>query len=656
MAILAAGGPAGRGDSFFPLVGPLMAVFGPASPGFSDAGDQSQIDPIIQQLMQRFPGLAGLTGANQPGTTTSSSGYGFPGVNLYSGQAASGGGLYGSTGTGIFEGASQGQPESVTGGLSSGFLGKSPSQAPLSNTGQPGTGGGGGGGAESVQGQSPMSGAGSFSSLSSAGDLSGQSWYDSQNLLGYPPQQYNLMGPVKQVLGGVDSIYRMSQAGQPTASLASSYASGATPTNLMDFNPDFAAPLNPVPGAFDEIPAASGVLPSGSFDVSTGTESGRSGASNGLLGSALDKMGLGQYAGPIGQGLGVLGGLSGLYGLVQGIQGGDAGKIYSGLYGSGSGLLSATGLGAIPFGTSAAGLASAEAGLGLGAGEALGGTLGGAFGMAAAPLAIFYGLQSMNTQMQDANKLNAMAHDTNQIRKAFGTAYPQLESGGQAYQMLQMLPYLPPDAQQQLLGTIRDWADVGRSSIPAVSQFISTQGGRHSSFNGAGEVAPMDVSQYEARTPDLYMQTVLAQMAAEDMLANRGVEMPTSGYHAWDPMQTLGLLSPTSGMPNIYRAPLSARSAYGLPDLGATGINTPIQQDEGATYLPEDVYQSLQKPGGRLSALQQYLTGLSPDFATSKLGMALQQIRPLIDPIVGDFGPGGNVTLPPGLLYPMATG
>ena len=104
-----------------------MGFVGPADPGMGLSGGGSaydQFDPIIQRLLQQFPGLANL--AQSSPATTSGIGYSYPGTNLFSGQAASGGGLFGSTGTGIFEGASQGQPESVTGGLSAGYLGKPP--------------------------------------------------------------------------------------------------------------------------------------------------------------------------------------------------------------------------------------------------------------------------------------------------------------------------------------------------------------------------------------------------------------------------------------------------------------------------------------------------------------------------------------------------
>jgi hypothetical protein len=150
--------------------------------------------------MQDFPGLAG--GATPANQTTSTLGFQSPGVNLFSGQPTSGGGLYGSTGTSLFETASAGQPESITGGLSSGYLGRSPSQAPLSNTGQPGTA------APNVSfptGPLGSSSGNAFSYLGAPGSLEtlgGTPQGNQGNLMGAPMQQYENFQGQPQVIEG----------------------------------------------------------------------------------------------------------------------------------------------------------------------------------------------------------------------------------------------------------------------------------------------------------------------------------------------------------------------------------------------------------------------------------------------------------------------
>ena len=87
-----------------------MPFFGPVSLGGGDpSASGGTYDELLARLMQEFPGLSNLSQGGPIGNTTGSLGFSWPGSDLYSGQPISGGGLYGSTGTGIFEGASSGQ-------------------------------------------------------------------------------------------------------------------------------------------------------------------------------------------------------------------------------------------------------------------------------------------------------------------------------------------------------------------------------------------------------------------------------------------------------------------------------------------------------------------------------------------------------------------
>lgn len=111
-----------------------MAFFGPTLGSDQTLGGSSNFPPgqygqLLQLLTQQFPGLRSLGGGGQPPTDTMAQmGYTSPGINLFSGQ---GGGQYG--GLGLFEGSAMGQPESVTGAIASGTVGRSQSQLP--NTG-----------------------------------------------------------------------------------------------------------------------------------------------------------------------------------------------------------------------------------------------------------------------------------------------------------------------------------------------------------------------------------------------------------------------------------------------------------------------------------------------------------------------------------------
>lgn len=110
----------------------LVGFFGPAGlSNYQPSTTQSGLSPeVVQALMQQFPALGGQS--QQP-NTLASMGYSFPGVSLYQGQGT------GSFGNALspFESAGGSSPESITGALATGSLGKSASQSPA--------GGGGGG-------------------------------------------------------------------------------------------------------------------------------------------------------------------------------------------------------------------------------------------------------------------------------------------------------------------------------------------------------------------------------------------------------------------------------------------------------------------------------------------------------------------------------
>lgn len=313
----------------------------------------------------------------------------------------------------------------------------------------------------------------------------------------------------------------------------------------------------------------------------------------------------------LGAGLGGLGLLSGILNrnpFAAAMGGIQAGSGLSQLLGGPSltsylmSLLSSSGeaAGAAAGGTAAAGGAAA-------AGEAIPAGASGLVGLGLTPFAI-----ALTNWLMGQGPPNGKAAETGQIRSDFATAYPRIKGAGETYGHFGDLADESPEQQDETLQGILAASRDQRSQIPALSQFTSTQGGRHSGSSGemlasfmpsTGGVAPIDVSGLEKETPSLYMLATLNGLGAEDLLAQRGINpyeggTNGNGYNYWDPGQTLQLLAQQGQVP-----------------VSPTGeLPQPMTAEEQQQY---------ESPGNRIQAINDYFARISPNYAGSPLAKAI---------------------------------
>ncbi len=614
-----------------------MGFFGPSSLGGGDPASQGgDYDATLQRLLQQFPGLTSLSAPQQgQGTTTASLGFGSPGIDLYSGQATSAGGLFGSTGTGIFEGASAGQPESVTGGLSSGYLGKSPSQAALSNTGQPGT-------SEAGAPAPAPTGAGQFANLLTPSGLATTQTggpVTDQNLLGAPAQSYDLLGPVKSVVGGA-------QLGQAFAGAPPLGQSFATPQSTFGGGQfDMSGPGAPSPSG-----DLGGMGPQGFGPGGTSTNPQPVASDAELFGgqsSGGGGFGFGQAASGLG---GILGGIQ----AYQGIKGGNPLAALQGLYSLYSGANSALGLG-LP--GAAEGLQSL--GTALGGTAAAGAQTAAEAGASAAGAGIMGGISAIPDVWEAANTFlphrfhpNAGKQETENIRRDFATAWPGLQGAPQT--LADLSTAQDPAALTRLLQA----ANYQVAQGPAVSHWLSTHGGeKHTMFYDA---PALDTSQQEAVSPQYQMDAVLGETLALDRMAQQGMDVsnqaltdPRGPYNVSDfwgggnntaaVQSMLGQLWDQSGAESSWDPTKQDwwSSQTGLDPRVATRWNTggtaqySVDPNNPNLYqvtpqpwrLSDTQAQAFAQPGHRIQAISDLFSQLNPNFASSPLGATLAYLQ-----------------------------
>jgi len=576
----------------------VSGFFGPSSLGGGDPSMQGGGDfqATLQRLLQQFPGLTSLQAPNMgQGITTSSLGFGSPGVDLYSGQPSSAGGLFGSTGTGIFEGASAGQPESVTGGLSSGYLGKSPSQAPLANTGQPGT---------SAQGNtvSPAgAGPGQFNSLAAPsftgfGTETGP--VTDQNLLGAPAQSYDLLGPVKQVVGG-------QQIG--------SAFSGAPPSGQS-----FATPSTTFGGGFDTSP--SGTVSPGDLTNTPGVSGFGAGATaphlTGEMGDVIPGSTGGGGASTLGQITGGLGGILGGLQLAQGIQSKNPLAAIQGAYGLYSGVNSALDLGLPTLSSLGSQVAQSAAEAGA---SAAGGAIMGGIG------AIPDVWEAANTFLPGLLNPGLARQETEGIRRDFGTAWPAYE--GTPATLADIAGTHDPAALQRQLQT----ANYQLAQAPAVSRWLSSRGGeKHTLYYDA---PALDTSQQSAVSPTYSMDAVLANTLAQDRLAQQGVtpDLGPQGLNVSDvwsnPQAMLGGLWGAAGMDPGNPLEHSFWNSGGAPQQIYNPDTQMYEEHTTPWQLSPEQAAAFAHPGNRMQAIQQLFSQLNPNFSQSPLAATLAYLQ-----------------------------
>jgi hypothetical protein len=292
--------------------------------------------------------------------------------------------------------------------------------------------------------------------------------------------------------------------------------------------------------------------------------------------------------------------------------------------------------GAIASGAGTLGGVAALGGTGAlgGAGTALSSAVAPVLGTLALPLAGL-GLWASNEDAQRANKIQSALRDTRNIRRDFGVAWPQLEGGGRAYDsMLQAFSAMTPEQQLQALPGIIEGASTGIGAKPAVSQFISTQGGRHGTLPGGPSVSPVDVSGFESESGLLTVKSVLANIAARDKLAQLGAPYDEA-LRAQDPMSAL--------------RDLDSRWFYG-PQIGdARPYIEGVEEYQGG-YTQADLPNwptpgemvTITTPGGRLQGIQALLTRLDPNFSQSRLAPMFAELLPFLG---GQVSPSAQATI-----------
>jgi len=381
-------------------------------------------------------------------------------------------------------------------------------------------------------------------------------------------------------------------------------SSGGSPVSGAPSAPGDSNPLAGISGGLGAISKLTGALRG---LEGLGVAPGETGNLSGLAGFDL-----GPWLGGIGGALGVL---TGGLGLASGIESGNAGQSALGGIGMLGGMTGLAGTGAL--GSGAAGLASAAAPV---------------LGSLALPLAAGAMVVS-NTAAKDAQKVNAMARDTAKIRKDMAVAFPQMLGGGQAYASLPDIATLPPDEQIAALSKALEAARLGVGGFPAVSQYLATEGGRHTDFNGFS-VAPQDISQINPQFFPLLGKSQLAQTASEDRLASLGVDPGTileGGYPAVQQLNWLWHLDPALGG--------SEGLGFAPPGQGAADWNA-FDGNPGGYFsnglpnreVPQELIDAMGVPGtNRLNLLANYFAGLDPNFGSSQLGQMFTSLSPYMD-------------------------
>ncbi len=353
----------------------------------------------------------------------------------------------------------------------------------------------------------------------------------------------------------------------------------------------------------------------------------------------LNEVGLGPYAGQIGSGVGAG---TGALDFVNAIQTGNP------LGAAVSGLGAANNASELFGGPTLGSLASAA--LPAATQEALAqllASVGGTAGLGMVSAGLLPIIQSMFGQdfslpFSGSGRGPAQLHETNTIRRNFGTAWPQFQGAGDA---MGALGGAMQGGDAQALQALIQQAETAQGALPAISQYLSTEGGRQSAGGTGIHIPAMDVSGYEQQSPILQMQAYLADLGARDKLAQLG-----SPYDETQAPQM-----------QVY---LNALGQQG--QLGGRQFNTPTgayQDPNSPDYLPPDqLAQMLQltpeeaaglsQPGQRLQTIQSAFGRLSPNYAGSPLALALQGLLPQLQGAVH----AGNAALLQRMAPPQTQG
>lgn len=337
-----------------------------------------------------------------------------------------------------------------------------------------------------------------------------------------------------------------------------------------------------------------------------------------------------------------LGGVGGLLGLAGGIENQNpfqAGLGAFGAYGGLSHLFPDTvpSIGSLFGGAGGEAAAGGLAGLGTGA----------LAGLVAAPATIALGdwvAEMFGSGPHVTNKQSAMAHDTQNIRQAFQTAYPQMQQGAQAFGSLPGIAGLPSAQQIPMLQQALSTANAGVGAFPSVDQYIATQGGRHSNFHGFS-VPPVDVSGVNNQFWPMLGGSDLAGLAAADRLAALGTDPGTvaggGGYSPIEQLNWLRFLDPAvTGTVQTGLAPAGKGGADWSPlpftpeDL-AMGSQTGYYGNGLASIeVPQATLDAMGTPGNRLAGMQSFFSGLDPNFSSSQLGQMFSTLGPYMNQTV----------------------
>lgn len=375
-----------------------------------------------------------------------------------------------------------------------------------------------------------------------------------------------------------------------------------------------------VPGAIGSgLRSASALTRMGGFP-------GASGTLNALGGPLTIGLGLAQ-GNPLGAASGVPATLSGLGGLATAASG--LGPIMAG---------GATAAELAALGATGAEIAAASPVLaGLGSGLSTAGSI------AALPVAIA-SLIALNQQFQSAETARRKAEETGRIQEGFAQNWPRLSQIPNTMESLNRLGLLGQAEQLDTLQSALRESRAAISALPAVSQYLGTQGGKqsHPLFTYPG----VDVSGYAAETPALTSQAYLAQLRAGDLLAQRGVEQPPlnlmpEGYTGrpvgfdtaidMSPEAVVSALRGYGGLPtDIYPYGREReREALFEPQPGTysdeiytpgapTGYG-PLPPGRDLADFPEFL-EGYNTPGQQLASLVQFFQSQNPNFAESALG------------------------------------
>lgn len=221
------------------------------------------------------------------------------------------------------------------------------------------------------------------------------------------------------------------------------------------------------------------------------------------------------------------------------------------------------------------------------------------------------------TMSGGGNQSPAQVRETQGIRKDFSTAIDPFLGGSATYGKIAQVDALPKEQQAAALQQILQESNYELAQGPAISQFISTQGGRQTK-NPALNIKPVDTSALEKVSGTQSADAVLAQTAALDKLAGLGVtpDFGPSGLNISDvwanPNGILGILFAQGGV-DTHGGPRDLD-----PVTGASGFSG----DYTAMLTPQEL-SALAQPGNRMQTIRSILTRLNPDFANSPLGQSM---------------------------------